>query len=84
MSEEDNSGVFPANFGWKYVAWKVWRWFYYNPLTLLFIAQGEMVELAVQYPDIRWLSHIASLTGIAIAQIRNRNRDYSIPINPKA
>lgn len=70
----------PANFNLRYVFWVVCRWLYFNPLTILFIIQGWLVELAVGYPDIKWISHAASAVGIVVAQIRNRNKDYSVPI----
>ena len=71
----------PGDFGFKYIFWMTWRWIYYNPLTLLFILQGWAVELAIDYPAIKWISHIASGIGIVIAQIRNRGKDYTTPIS---
>jgi hypothetical protein len=73
----------PPDFGFKYLFWVTWRWIYFNPLTLLFILQAELVELALDYPTLKWLAQAASGVGIVIAQIRNRDKDYTIPILPK-
>jgi hypothetical protein len=74
----------PADFGVRYVFWVVCRWIYYNPLTLLFIAQAELIDVALAYPAWKWAARVASGIGIAIAQIRNRNKDYTVPVGAQS
>ena len=82
----------PKDFGPRYILWAIFnavmifgRWVWLNPLTLLFLAQGELVDLAMENPAWKWASRGASFCGIVIAQIRNRNKDYrsSFPQAPE-
>lgn len=70
----------PANFGLKYIFWVSWRWCFYNPLTILLTLQGILFQLALDYPVVHWLGTAATISGVVIAQIRNRGKDYSVPI----
>lgn len=72
----------PSNFGLKYIFWIAWRWVYYNPLTLLLALQGVLVQLVVDYPSIKWLSTACTVFGVIVAQVRNRGKDYTVPIKP--
>jgi hypothetical protein len=71
----------PADFGLKYVFWVTCRWLYFNPLTVLMSVQGILFQVALDYPAWRWVGSSASALGVVIAQIRNRNKDYSAPIS---
>ena len=70
----------PSNFGFKYIVWMVWRWIYFNPLTILMTIQGVIFQLALDNPAVHWLGTAASVAGIIVAQIRNKNKDYTVPI----
>jgi hypothetical protein len=73
----------PSDFGLRYVLWIAWRWVYYNPLTILSVAQGVIFQLALDNPAVHWIGTAASVSGIVIAQIRNRGKDYTVPILSK-
>lgn len=70
----------PTDFGIKYVFWIACRWLYYNPLTVLMSAQGILFQVALDYPAWRWVGSSASALGVIIAQVRNRNKDYSVKL----
>lgn len=74
------SDEMPKDFGLRYVFWILCRWVYYNPLTILMVVQGATLQVALDYPAWRWLGTVASVFGIVIAQIRNRNKDYTVPV----
>lgn len=73
--------VMPSDFGVKYVFWITCRWLYFNPLTVLMSVQGILFQVALDYPAWRWVGSSASALGVVIAQIRNRNKDYSVKIS---
>lgn len=70
----------PADFGVKYVFWIVCRWVFFNPLTILMALQSVLFQEALDYPGWRWAGTGASIFGMLIAQVRNRNKDYTAPI----
>ena len=39
-----------------------------------------MFQLALDNPAVHWLGTSASVAGIIVAQIRNKGKDYTIPI----
>jgi hypothetical protein len=73
----------PSDFGPKYVFWMVCRWLYYNPLTIVMTFQAILFQLALDNPAIHWLGTAASVAGVIVAQIRNKNKDYTVPILDK-
>lgn len=70
----------PTNFGVNYVFWVICRWIYFNPLTILNCMQLIAIQLMVDYPTWRWLGTAASIIGIVIGQIRNKDKNYTVPI----
>jgi hypothetical protein len=70
----------PSNFGFRYITWVVWRWVYFNPLTIVMTVQAILFQLALDNPAVHWLGTGASIAGIIVAQIRNKDKDYTIPI----
>lgn len=70
----------PNDFGLKYVFWIVCRWLYFNPLTIVMSLQGVLFQLALDNPAIHWIGTAASTLGVVVAQIRNRGKDYTVPI----
>jgi hypothetical protein len=70
----------PKDFGAKYVFWIICRWFWLNPLTIVMTAQGILFQLALDNPAIHWLGTGASIFGVIVAQIRNRGKDYTVPL----
>jgi len=77
-----NGDQMPSDFGVRYVFWVTWHWIYFNPLTILLIAQAVLFQLALDNPAIHWLGTGASVMGVIVAQIRNRNKDYTVSILP--
>lgn len=74
----------PPDFGVAYIVkhifWMTWRWVYFNPLTIVCGAQLELNDYATDHPSVKWVSRATSIMGIIIAQVRNRGRDYTVPI----
>lgn len=70
----------PSNFGLKYIFWMTCRWVYFNPLTIFMTVQGILFQLALDNPTIHWLGTGASVIGVAIAQVRNKGKDYTVPV----
>jgi len=73
--------VMPNDFGFKYVFWMVCRWLYFNPLTIVLTMQAILFQLALDNPAVHWLGTAASVLGVIVAQIRNRNKDYTVKLS---
>lgn len=72
--------VMPKDFGIKYTLWTTWRWIYFNPLTIVMTLQAVLFQLALDNPAVHWMGTAASVLGVVVAQIRNRNKDYTVKI----
>lgn len=70
----------PSWFGIKYLFWMACRWVYFNPLTILLSAQAIALQVVSDYPSAKGLDTGISILGIFIAQVRNKGKDYTVPV----